>query len=65
MEHLKVYSFNNKFRLGEKSDGGYILGELNETYDCYISAGISDEESFTRDFIEKYNMPFFTSQMGK
>jgi len=56
MEYLKVYNFDNKFRLGVKSDGGYVLGELNETYDCYISAGISDEESFSRDFIEKYNM---------
>jgi hypothetical protein len=56
MEYLKVYRFDNKFRLGENSDGGYVLGELNETYDCYISAGISNEESFSRDFIEKYSM---------
>ncbi len=56
MDILKVYHFDNKFRLGEKSDGGYVLGELNEVYDCYISAGISNEESFSRDFINKYNM---------
>ena len=34
---------------GSNSDGGYVLdGE----YDCYISAGISTEESFSRDFIK-------------
>jgi hypothetical protein len=26
------------------------------SYDCYISAGVSNEESFSRDFINKYNM---------
>ena len=55
MDNLIVYEFNNKIRLGEKSDGGYVFGELNEIYDCYISAGVSDEESFSRDFINKYN----------
>jgi hypothetical protein len=55
MNNLIVYNFNNKIRLGEISDGGYVLGELNETYDCYISAGVSNEESFSRDFINKYN----------
>ena len=55
MYNLSVYEFNNKIRLGEKSDGGYVFGELNEIYDCYISAGVSNEESFSRDFINKYN----------
>jgi hypothetical protein len=53
---LKVYNFDNKIRLGENSDGGYVLGELDGEYDCYISAGVSNEESFSRDFIIKYNM---------
>jgi len=53
---LKVYQFDSKFRFGVNRDGGYVLGELNQTYDCYISAGVSDEESFSRDFINKYNM---------
>jgi len=30
-------------------------------YDCYISAGISNEESFSRDFIDKYNMNEYNS----
>ena len=53
---LEVYNFDNKIRLGAKHDGGYVFGDLNETYDCYISAGVSNEESFSRDFIKKYNM---------
>ena len=56
LELLKVYHFEKKSRLGVKSDGGYVLAELDGKYDCYISAGISSEESFSRDFINKYNM---------
>jgi hypothetical protein len=55
-DSLKVYYFDKKIRLGCHSDGGYVLGDLDEEYDCYISAGISNEESFSRDFIHKYNM---------
>lgn len=55
-EYLKTYDFSNKIRLGDKADGGYVIGELTNGYDCYISAGVSDEESFSRDFINKYNM---------
>ena len=29
---------------------------MDGTYDCYISAGIAGEESFSRDFINKYNL---------
>ena len=56
LELLQVYNFDKKCRLGEKNDGGYVIAELNGEYDCYISAGISNEESFSRDFINKYNM---------
>ena len=55
-EVLKVYSYDNKIRLGVMYDGGYVIADLNGTYDCYISAGIANEESFTRDFIQKYHM---------
>lgn len=54
--YLLTYEFKDKIRLGNNSDGGYVLGNLKDDYDCYISAGISNEESFSRDFIEKYNM---------
>jgi hypothetical protein len=39
-----------------KKDGGYVIAELDGDYDCYISAGIEHEESFSRDFITKYNI---------
>ncbi len=59
MNHLKllqVYHFDKKIRCGTNTDGGYVIGDLDGYYDCYISAGISNEESFSRDFINKYNM---------
>lgn len=60
MENLIVYNFNNKIRLGVNSDGGYVIGNIPD-YDCYISAGVSNEESFSRDFIKKFNMNKFNS----
>ncbi len=56
LEHLTVYYFPKKIRLGNKSDGGYVIGLLDTEYDCYISAGVSNEESFSRDFIKYFNM---------
>ena len=53
------YPLENKLRLGEKGDGGYVIGDIGNVYDCYISAGISNEESFTKDFIAKYNIDLF------
>jgi len=55
-EVLKVYAYDKKLRLGAMYDGGYVLAELDGRYDCYISAGIANEESFSRDFISKYQM---------
>jgi hypothetical protein len=56
LEYLKVFYFQTKCRLGNTSDGGYVIGMINGEYDCYISAGVSNEESFSRDFIIQYNM---------
>lgn len=55
LELLQVYGYDKKIRCGVNADGGYVFAELDGSYDCYISAGISNEESFTRDFIAKYN----------
>ena len=55
-ELLQVYEFENKVRYGVNVDGGYVIADLSGEYDCYISAGVSNEESFSRDFIHKYNM---------
>jgi hypothetical protein len=57
----KMYYYSNKIRLGcnygphSGCYTGYVIGETNGNYDCYISAGVF-EESFSRDFINKYNM---------
>ena len=59
LELLQVYKFDKKVRYGCNNDGGYVIAELEGEYDCYISAGISNEESFSRDFINKYNMNFY------
>ena len=58
---LKVYHIDKKIRCGTNSDGGYVFSDLDGEYDCYISAGISNEESFSRDFINKYNMTEYNS----
>lgn len=58
LEKLKVYHFDNnyKIRLGNKFDGGYVIGLIPGSYDCYISAGVFNEESFSRDFIKFFKM---------
>ncbi len=57
IDYLKVYDCKNKIRLGNNFDGGYVFIDMPlNSYDCYISAGVSNEESFSRDFINKYNM---------
>jgi hypothetical protein len=57
VDYLKVYDCKNKIRLGDNCDGGYVFIDMPvNSYDCYISAGVSNEESFSRDFINKYNM---------
>ena len=61
LELLEVYNFDKKVRCGVNCDGGYVFAELDGKYDCYISAGISNEESFSRDFINKYNMNEYNS----
>jgi len=56
-DFLRVYQFDDKKRYGVNADGGYVVANLpNESYNCYISAGISNEESFSRDFIRDYEL---------
>lgn len=55
-QFFRVRHFVGKRRLGVPTDGGYVIGMLDGEYDCYISCGISNEESFSRDFINAYNM---------
>ena len=53
---FKVYEFNNKIRLGKTIDSGYVIGNLDIDYDCYISAGIGENDEFSLDFMNKYNI---------
>lgn len=47
--------------MGKKNDGGYVIANNVGNYDCYISAGVANEESFSRDFIKMNNMNKFNS----
>lgn len=60
-ELLQVHHYDKKIRYGVNQDGGYVIAELDGIYDCYISAGICNEESFSRDFINNYNFNEYNS----
>ncbi len=57
MDSLLVYKNQyNKIRVGSNNDGGYIICDLPNKYDLFISCGISDNVDFELDFIKKYNI---------
>ena len=58
---FEVYHFYNKVRLGSNSDSGFVIGDIDVIYDCYIGAGNNGNESFTSDFIKLYNMNEYNS----
>ena len=60
LDYLITYKYDNKIRLGNNYDGGYVIANIPD-YDCYVSAGVSDEESFSMDFINKFEMNRFNS----
>lgn len=53
---LTVYEWSkeNKKRYGANADGGYVVAVLPGNYDCYLSCGVCEEESFTRDFLNDH-----------
>jgi hypothetical protein len=56
MENLILYdSPYNKIRIGKSNDGGYVVCELPDTYDLFISGGISNDISFEVNFLTKYS----------
>jgi len=61
LQYMSVYQFDKKIRLGIERDGGYVIADLSGAYDCYISAGVGREDSFSKAFIEKYGMHEFNS----
>ena len=55
MNSLILYqSPYNKVRIGKDNDGGYVICELPDNYDLFISGGISNDISFEIDFLQKY-----------
>lgn len=55
LQYLRVIQYDNKIRLGNKGDGGYVVANIPD-YDCYISAGIGGDESFSNDVINHFNI---------
>ena len=54
MEYLRVYqSPVSKIRLGKQNDGGYVICDLSD-YDIFLSAGVADDISFEKEFLDKY-----------
>ena len=56
LELFNVYNYDNKIRMGDIRDGGYVLGVVDVKYDCFISAGLAENCNFSFEFINKYNM---------
>jgi hypothetical protein len=59
IEALNVYNvFSPKVRLGNNSDGGYIINEtIAEVATKLISVGMGLEDSFERDWFKRYKLP--------
>ena len=55
IHELRLFHYPNKIRYGDNGDGGCVVADLDIKYDCYISAGIAEEESFTRDFLQAHS----------
>ena len=52
MDNLILYATHHKKeRIGKPNDGGYVICDLPNQYDCLISGGISDDISFEQAFL--------------
>ena len=56
LDCLILYDCPNKFRLGNKRDGGYIIAELNVKYDIILGGGVGNDIGFEKLFTEKYDV---------
>ena len=53
MDNLILYkSPFDKMRLGKHNDGGYVISSLPDSYDAFISGGISNDISFEEHFLQ-------------
>jgi len=61
MNNLIIYSTqHNKIRIGKPNDGGYVICDISNTYDCLISGGISNDISFEQAILNRYGpMPCY------
>ena len=55
LNHLKVFQYDNKVRLGRHADGGYVIADIGD-YDCYISCGIGGDDSVSKAVINKFKI---------
>jgi len=56
MEILILYQSNYpKFRYGRNHDGGYVIVDLPNNYDLFLSGGIANDISFEQAFLKKYS----------
>ena len=55
-KYFKTFTLpdKSKIRLGHKNDGGYVIYDLDNNYDCLLSCGIGNDSSFELDFYNKY-----------
>ena len=55
MENLLLYScpFSKK-RIGKPNDGGYVIANLPDVYDLFLSGGIANDNTFETDFLLEY-----------
>jgi len=55
MSHLVVYkSPYSKTRIGKDNDGGYVISNLPDTYDLFLSGGIDNDISFENHFLKLF-----------
>ena len=55
MDSLILYTSPHvKTRVGKNNDGGYVIVKLPDTYDMFISAGISNDISFEKQLLDLY-----------
>jgi hypothetical protein len=55
MENLILYSPEHPIRrVGKNNDGGYVICSLPDSYDLFISGGISNDISFEQHFLNLY-----------
>ena len=52
---LTMYHSDNKLRLGNDNDGGYVIVEM-DGYDYLLSGGVGGDIGFEKAFTDKYDI---------